>query len=123
MHGAASAAPPYPAAPGPRPGAGNGLGRIAFIVAVITLAITLLMSLMLPFVYRAVDFGGGFLSLYNSAMGLVSLVGSVAALILGLMAIRRPGSPLLAGIAVGIAGSSILGTIISWMSTLFFGFF
>lgn len=124
-YGAASSAPAYPAAPGPRPaaGTGNGLGRIAFIVAVVTMAITLLMSLLLPFVYRAVDFGGAVFSLYNGAMGLIGIAGSVVALILGVAAIRRPGSPLLAGIAIGIAGSSVLGTIVSWMSTLFFGFF
>ncbi len=122
-YGSPPAAQPY-GSPAPRPaGAGNGLGRTALLVAVITMAVTLLMSLMLPLVYRAADFDGMLLEMYSGAMGLIGIAGSVVALILGILALRRPGSPLLAGIAIGIAGSSILGTVISWMSSLFFRFF
>lgn len=128
-YGAPQGQQPYglPAAQGytaaPAPGSANGLGRVAFIVAVITLAVTLLMTLAMPFVYRAVDFAPAAFGLFNGAIGLVGLVGSVAALVLGLMAIRRPGSHLLAGIAIGIAGSSILGTIVGWISSTFYGLF
>ncbi|GAT71727.1 hypothetical protein [Microbacterium hydrocarbonoxydans] len=123
-YGSPPSAQAYPAAPAPRQaGTGNGLARAAFLVALITMTVTLLMSLMLPFAYRAVDFDGVLLELYSGATGLISVAGSVVALILGITALRRPGSPLLAGIAIGIAGSSILGTVITWMSSLFFRFF
>lgn len=123
-YGAPPSAQTYPVpAAGPGTGGGNSLGRAAFIVAVLTMAATLLMSLMLPLVYRSADFDGVVLELYSGAMGLVGLAGSVVALILGIVALRRPGSPLLAGIAIGIAGSSILGTLVSWISSLFFRFF
>lgn len=121
--GHAVPAQPYPGAFAPPTGArANGLGRAAFLVAVITLAVSLLMSLAIPFVYRAADFRPFVIEMYSGATGLISLVGCVIALILGLTALRRSASPLFAGIAIGIAGSSILGTVVSWISTLFYAF-
>lgn len=114
----------YPGHAPVRPAAsGKGLGRTALIVALIAFAIGLLGAFLYPLVY------GVFSDSYGLGYGIISgvtsflvLIGSVVALILGLIAIRRPGSPVLAGIAVGIAASEIAGTAISWISNLFYSF-
>lgn len=117
------AAPTYPAAAAARGDGTNRLGRVAFIVAVITLAVSLLMVLAMPFVYRAADFTPLVFGLYSTAIGAVEFAGSVAAIILGLISIRRPGPQLLAGIAIGISGAGILGLIVTWISSSFYSLF
>lgn len=108
-------APGYPSAPTASAGA---LGRVAFIVALVSLGIGLLVALSFPFLIRAVDYSS---SLYGAVSavgnGLVLLI-AIAALILGIVAVRRPGQQVLAGIAIGIAASEILGILVSWLSNL-----
>ncbi|SEB41750.1 hypothetical protein [Microbacterium hydrocarbonoxydans] len=109
----------YPGAPAKAPG--NGLGRVALILSLASLAIGFLVALAFPVIIRTLQ--------DTYAIGLVSAVGNglvlvvaIVALILGLMAVRRPGSPILAGIAIGIAATQIAGIVISWVSNLFYAF-
>lgn len=111
---------PGPQYPAPTPStSGASLGRVAFIVGLVTLGIELLRILSFPFLLRGV---------YDSfAIGLVSSVGSgivliaaVAAIVLGVIAVRRADRPILAGIAVGIGASALAGILISWLADVFF---
>lgn len=119
----------YPAAQPQYPGPGqtatgprNPLARVALIVALATFAVGLVISLFTPFAYRALDYSGAGLGVINALSGLVALGGSAAALILGIIAARRPGPRLLAGIAIGIAGTQIAGVVVGWFSSLFYTF-
>lgn len=117
-----SAPPQYPGQPFAAPGqpaapAGSGLGRVAFILSLVALAIGLLVTFALPLIIRSIP--------EPAAIGLFSAVGnglvlivSIAALIVGLMSMRRPRQQILAGIAIGISASAIAGIVISWLSNL-----
>lgn len=117
--------PPYGQAPAygapgdvtARP-AGDGLGRVAFIIAVIAVAINGLVTLMGPWLYSADDFT--LPGLVNTTAMWVTFAADLAALIIGLIALRRPGSRVFAAIAVGAAGSAIVGTLAYWVSMVFY---
>jgi hypothetical protein len=80
-------------------------------------------SFLFPLLSGVLQYGYGLgYGIVNGVISFLVLVGSVIALILGLIAIRRPGSPILAGIAIGIAASEIAATVISWISSLFYTF-
>lgn len=109
----------YRGAPSKAPG--SSLGRLAFILSLASLAIGFLVALAFPVIIRT------FQDTY--AIGLVSAVGNglvlvvaIVALVLGLVAVRRPGSPIFAGIAIGVAATQIAGIVISWVSNLFYAF-
>lgn len=112
--------PPYAAAP---TSGSNPLARVALIVALATLALGLLFSLLTPFLLRMLDFSSTSYGLISGLSGLIALVGSVTALILGIVAARRPGQRLLVGIALGIAGAQVASVLSSWISGLFYTFF
>lgn len=128
----------YPAAPQQLPGypggyapyaptrptaSGAALGRIALIVALVTFGLGLLGTFLYPLLYSTMSLSSGFgYALVNGVVSFIVVVGSAVALVLGLAAIRRPGSPVLAGIAIGIAASELAGTAISWISSLFYNF-
>ncbi|WP_149083806.1 MULTISPECIES: hypothetical protein [Microbacterium] len=130
-----TAAPqPFPAASGPAPAAGappygaptprspgSTVGRAAFIVAAVTLAIDLLLILARPFVYMS-DRTYSMIGLIEGASGVLTFLGYAAALVLGLIAARRPGPRLLAGIAIGVSGAGLLMLALSWLSSNFYGF-
>ncbi|MFJ6549720.1 hypothetical protein [Microbacterium sp. NPDC091676] len=115
-----SAGFPPSAAPGPR-AAGDGLGRAALIVALATLAIDVFLILARPFVYMS-DRTYSIIGLIEGASGILTFLGYGAALVLGLIAARRPGPRLLAGIAIGISGAGLLTIVLSWLSSSFYGF-
>ena len=119
--GAQPGYPAYPTAPKPT-GPGNPLGRIAFVIAVVTAGLSLLVSLFTPFLYMST---GGFetTTVISGILGVISLLGYAAALVLALIAAKRPGSQLLVGIAIGIAGVGLLGLLISFVSSTFYRFF
>ncbi len=116
---------PYGQAPGMPPAtvtpvSGATVGRIAFLVTVISVGPGLLLQLAMPFLYASTGMGGvdTLPSLVNFAM----FAGSVVGLVLGLTALRRSGPHLLAAIAIGIAGSTILGTLASGLTSLVYNF-
>ena len=109
----------YPGAPAKAPG--SGLGRLAFILALASLAVGFVVALAFPVIVRTLQDTYAIGLVIAMGNGLV-LVVAIVALILGLMAVRRPGSPILAGIAIGIAATQIAGIVISWVSNLFYAF-
>lgn len=111
--------PPY-GTPIPR-ASGTGLGRAALMVALVTLAIDVFLILARPFVYMS-DRTYSIIGLIEGASGILTFLGYGAALVLGLIAARRPGPRLLAGIAIGISGAGLLTIVLSWLSSTFYGF-
>ncbi|MDF2510053.1 MAG: hypothetical protein K0Q52_3912 [Microbacterium sp.] len=91
------------------------------MIAVVALAVTLISSIVQLLVYTS-DFGYGSAYAIDEAIGVISLFAYVVALVLGIIAARRPGPRLLAGIAIGIAGAGALGMIFSWVGIAFLRF-
>lgn len=110
---AAAAAPAAPA--------GSALGRTAFVIAVITLAVNLISSIARLLIYTS-NFGYGSAYAIDEAIGVISFFAYLVALVLGIIAARRPGPRLLAGVAIGIAGAGALGMIFSWVGIAFLRF-
>ncbi|MFJ2544761.1 hypothetical protein [Microbacterium sp. NPDC087589] len=110
---------PYPEHQRPASAGSSGLGRIAFLLAVISLGIGLLVTLSYPLMYRMMGDPSAIGAFGAVGSGLVLIV-AVVGLILGLMSVRRPGPQILAGIAIGVTASQLVGIVISWMSNLFY---
>lgn len=106
---------PYPAPPA----VGAATGRIAFILATASLVIGLVIALAIPAIVR-ISYDASLIGLATGVGNGLVLVAAAVALVLGLIAVRRPGSQVLAGIAIGIAAAEVLGIVVSWMSNLLF---
>ncbi|PCE15458.1 hypothetical protein AUC47_13420 [Microbacterium sp. SZ1] len=91
---------------------------MAFILALVSLAIGLLVALSLPIAIRTVDFSAPLYGALSAVGNGLVLIVAVVALILGILAVRRPGQQILAGIAIGIATSEVLGILVAWMANL-----
>lgn len=100
----------------------NPLGRTAFVIALATFAINVFGSLLRPFVYSGVG-GFEFMLAFDNGIGILSFFVYVVALVLGLIAVRRPGSKLLAGIAIGIAGTGAVGLAFTGLTIILFQYF
>lgn len=109
------------AAPLHADGTGNPLGRTAFLIAVAAAGLNLLMSLIFPFLFRsgAYDVAGAL----STVVGIITLLGSVGAVVLSILALRRPAPHLLAAIALGVAGVGVVGQLAGFASPLFYGAF
>jgi hypothetical protein len=85
----------------------------------VSLGLSLVVSVSYPLIYRwaydAVAIGA-FGTIGNGLIFLVAL----AALLLGIVGARRPGSKLLPGIAIGITAAQLAGILVSWVSNLFY---
>ncbi|WP_341955681.1 hypothetical protein [Microbacterium sp. LWH13-1.2] len=95
----------------------GGLGRTALVVAVSAVAIGLLWQLVTPFMYASVGFG---VDLLSNLVNLVVMAGAGVALVLGIIALRRPAPHLLPAIAIGVGGSTVIGTLVAWVSNVFY---
>ncbi|MCP1428046.1 hypothetical protein J3D45_000544 [Microbacterium foliorum] len=98
--------------------AGNPLGRLAFVVTVVSVAVGLVWQLLLPMLYASVGFG--VMGALQSVPSFLVLVGAATGLVLGITALRRPAPHLLAAIAVGIAANTVIGTVVSFVASLFY---
>lgn len=107
----------------PAPGSGNSLARTAFIVALVVAAIGALQILTQPFVLSSFGYDAGSYGAFSLVFGVIIFLGNAAALVLGLIAARRPGGHILAGIAIGVGGVQLLGIVLGWISSLFYNFF
>ncbi|WP_449409170.1 hypothetical protein [Microbacterium maritypicum] len=112
-----AATPGYPAATDARPGAP---GRIAFILALVSVAVSMLLALSFPLVARAFAYSATSIGSVTAVGNILVLIVAIVALVFSLMAVRRPGQQILAGIALGIAASEIVGIVFAWMSNLVF---
>ncbi|UPL10280.1 hypothetical protein [Microbacterium sufflavum] len=115
--------PQFPVGTPPRTAAdrGSSLGRVAFIVAVVVFALDLLLILGRPFLYMG-DRGYSLIGFVEGASSVVGFLGYAVALVLGIVAARRPGSRLFAGIAIGISGAGLLGIVTVWLASMFYRF-
>lgn len=115
--------PQFPVGAPPRTAAdrGSSLGRVAFIVAVVVFALDLLLILGRPFLYMG-DRGYSLIGFVEGASSVVGFLGYAVALVLGIVAARRPGSRLFAGIAIGISGAGLLGIVTVWLASMFYRF-
>lgn len=107
-----------PYAPGQGAPPSGGLGRTALIVAASAVAIGLLWQIVTPFLYASVGFG--VVELLSNLMNLVVVAGAGTGLVLGIIALRRPAPHLLAAIAIGVGGSAVIGTLVAWVSNVFY---
>ncbi|MFK0403127.1 hypothetical protein ACIQTT_12405 [Microbacterium sp. NPDC090225] len=125
---AATQQPAYGANPAPaRPaGSTNALARVAFIIALAVAAIGALQVLIQPFLLSSIGYysgyGDGGYGIFTLLFGVVTFLASAAALVLGLIAVRRPGGQVFAGVAIGVGGVQLLGIILGWISSLFYAF-
>ena len=112
--------PPYaPVAPTTR--AGNPLGRVAFVIALVTLVVNLLSTLARPYFYT-MNTGYEAIIVLDNVIGIISFFVYAIALVLGVIAVRRPGSQALAGIGIGIAGAGMLGLAFTLVTLTFYRF-
>lgn len=108
----------YAAAAAPR--AVGSLGRVAFILALIAFGFSMLTVLAYPVLFRLIGYSAsGIMAVSNGAIGFIGFAVAAAALVTGLVAIRRDGPKVLAGIAIGIAAGQVAGAVLSWVTNLF----
>jgi len=110
-----------PAASGPSDS--NTPGRIGFIVGLIGLAVGLLSSVIIQIMIRSADYQ--LIGLVSGALAVITFFASLAALIFGIIGLRRPGAPHgLAGIATGLGGAGVVGAgftfILNAISSVFY---
>lgn len=100
---------------------GKGFAFTALLIAAVTFAVNLLVSLLAPLLYQSAN-GFDTFNALTGILGVLSLLAYAAALVLGLLAVKRAGSPLLAGIAIGIAGVGLLGLAVNFVASFFYRF-
>jgi hypothetical protein len=106
----------------PASGSGNSLARTAFIIALAVAAVGALQVLLQPFVLSSFDYDASSYGFFTFVFAVIIFLGSAAALVLGLLALRRPGGQTLAGIAIGVGGIQLIGVVLGWISSLFYMF-
>lgn len=107
------------------PGATNPAGKIGFIIGLVSLVVSLLTSVIVQVMIRTNSYM--VISTVSAIGSLIAFAASLAALILGIVGLRKPGLPHgLAGIAtgLGIAGvvSGVFTFLLNTVHTLF-GYF
>ncbi|WP_136057508.1 hypothetical protein [Microbacterium sp. K24] len=105
------------------PRSGNPLARTAFIIALVVAAVGALQILLQPFVLASFSYDAGNFGVFTTLFGVIVFLGSAAALVLGLIAVRRSGGQVLAGIAIGVGGVQLISVVLAWISSLFYYFF
>lgn len=121
-YGSPTPPPQYsPGAPYGTPAPGNPLGRTAFLVAVAAAGLGILFSVITPYLYTSGNYD--IADSLGTVISILVLIGGVAAGVLSILALRRPAPHLLAAIALGIAGSVVIGRVLSWMASLIYYLF
>lgn len=113
--------PQFPSATPTRTDRGSSLGRVAFIVAAVVFVLDLLLILGRPFLYMG-DRGYSLIGFVEGAASVVGFLGYAVALVLGIVAARRPGTRLYAGIAIGISAVGLLSIVTVWLASMFYRF-
>lgn len=102
---------PYPDAPSSPATARNTLGTVALIVSLVVVVLGAIQQTGIIFL----GFGGS-VAQYGLFTGVVSVLSAIAAgagLVLGLIALSRPGGRLRTGIALGISGTALISLLLS----------
>lgn len=92
------------------------------MIAVATLVIGVVPAFASRFFYST-GFGFDTGLMIDNVVGVFAFLAYAVALILGVIAVRRPAPHVLAGIAIGIAGTGILGYVSSFVSLIAFYWF
>ena len=116
----------YPGQAGPPAGqtAVNTPGRLGFILGVVGLGVGLLTTAIVQVIIRSpgslgMDFGYAIIGVVNGAGAFIALAASLAALILGIIGLRKAGAPhAQAGIATGLGISGVVGGIFTFLLTV-----
>jgi len=100
----------------------NAAGRIGFILGLVGLGVGLLTSAIVQIVLRspisAVGFDYAMITLINGAGSLLAFIAAVAALVFGLIGIRKVGAPhAQAGIATGLGLAGVVGGMFTFLLT------
>lgn len=98
--------------------AGNQLGLTAFLVAVASAGLGILLSIVTPFLYISRNYDVA--DSLSAVVGIIVLLGGIAAVVLSILALRRPTPHLLAAIALGISGSLVIARVLTWASSLLY---
>ncbi|GAA1228844.1 hypothetical protein GCM10009588_01800 [Microbacterium phyllosphaerae] len=117
---------PHPTAGSGTPGSPKGanpLGRTAFLVAVLSVGFGLVSQLLLQFLYANSIIDWIAMGAVPSILNFLVFVGAATGIVLGIAALRRPAPHLLAAIAIGLAVNTVLGTLASGLSSVFYNFF
>ena len=96
----------------------ESLGRLALILAACAVGGGLLLQMLVQLLYPTI--GYELVGQASSLLGFVVFAGAAAGLVLGIAALRRPGRHLLAAIAIGVAGNTLVGSIGSFLSSAFY---
>lgn len=105
------------------PASSNAPGRIGFIIGLIGLAVGLLSNVIVQIMIRSADYA--LIGLVSGGFSVVAFLASLAALIFGIVGLRRVGAPHgLAGIATGLGGAGVIGAgfafILNAVSSIFY---
>lgn len=100
----------------------GALGRLAFLLAVVGAGMALIFQLLTPLMYMSMGFG--IVDFLSNLVNLVVLGLAAIGLVLGIIAVQRPAPRLLAAIAVGVAGSTVVGSSVAWVTSVshYFGY-
>ena len=107
----------------PRPGAAspaNNLGVVAMIIAAGASILPYAIRVVLTYIQLTQPPGA--ITIRDAyptiqwVLTAITGIGSIIALILAIAALKRPGSPLVPGIAIGVSAISLFGTVMSLIS-------
>ena len=105
-----------PQVPAAQPASGGSLGMVALVIGVVGILLGLLVQPLYilnlasanPVPYELISLaGGGF-----------GVIVAVAALVLGIIAIRKNARPLLGAVAIGIAIAQLAGVLLGWAANV-----
>lgn len=103
-----------PQAPAQPPADWAGPGRAAFIIALALLAVNAVFQVGIQFLFRS-SAATAVLPALSLIYGVVYFVASIVVIVLGGVALRRPGRQILAGIALGVGIAGLVGTVTGWI--------
>ena len=101
----------------PQQPTGNALGRIAFFAAAAAVALQLLSTLLYPLMLRTGDYEAA--GVLSTVFVILVVLVSIAAVVLAVIALRRPAARILPSIALGAAGSTVAVYLVGALSSLF----
>lgn len=105
--------PAYESAASGRTGS-NTPGRIGFIIGLVGLGFNLLTNVIIQIMIRSADYQ--LIGLVSGALSVITFLAALAALIFGIIGLRRVGAPHgLAGIATGLGGAGVVGAGFSFI--------